>query len=393
MPPAPGIVTSGTGPPNAVVEIQPGMNVQPVVLVDQNGQYVTTSGSTATAGYLADLTGSVAVFAAPAPTAGQVLTATSGSTATWQSGSTETAGYLATTGASVYVAGGSAPSTGQELIATSGTTATWQFGASGVLTTLGDMLFENSTPALARLAGNTSATKMFLTQTGNGTVSAAPAWGTVTSSDLPTAGTAAQGAVLLPIAATSLLVGEEPGDRGLIAWTFPPWDITTESACTGELPSGDVGLTKVYVRQAQTITNIVLAIGNQIGGSLTTGQNYVGLYNSSGGSVAASADQSTAWANTGNKNTSLVIPLNTPYAAAAGWYWIAYLCNESGGTGPTFCYAIGSNSSQVNFALGTANAYSGYLAGPNSVLPASFTPSSAIHVGHSACFPFLAGLS
>jgi hypothetical protein len=140
---APGIVTSGVGPPNAAVTIQPGMVAQPVVLVDQNGNFVTSSGSLATAGYLATQT------------------------------------------TSVYVAGGSAPTTGQELIATSGTTATWQFGASGVLTTLGDMLFENSTPALARLAGNTSTTKMFLTQTGNGTVSANPAWGTIASTDLP----------------------------------------------------------------------------------------------------------------------------------------------------------------------------------------------------------------
>ena len=42
---APGIVTSGTGPPNATVVVQPGMNVQPVVLVDQNGQLRTTSGA------------------------------------------------------------------------------------------------------------------------------------------------------------------------------------------------------------------------------------------------------------------------------------------------------------------------------------------------------------
>ena len=64
---ASGIVTSGTGPPNAVVQVQPGMQVQPVVLVDANGQYVTTSGATATAGYLADLTGSVNVSQAAAP--------------------------------------------------------------------------------------------------------------------------------------------------------------------------------------------------------------------------------------------------------------------------------------------------------------------------------------
>jgi len=56
-----------------------------------------------------------------------------------------------------------------------------------VLTTLGDLLYENATPANTRLAGNTSATKNFLTQTGNGTISASPAWGTIAAGDLPTA--------------------------------------------------------------------------------------------------------------------------------------------------------------------------------------------------------------
>lgn len=57
---------------------------------------------------------------------------------------------------------------------------------SGIMTTLGDMIYENATPAPARLAGNTTATKNFLTQTGNGTISAAPAWGTIAAGDVPT---------------------------------------------------------------------------------------------------------------------------------------------------------------------------------------------------------------
>ena len=47
---------------------------------------------------------------------------------------------------------------------------------SAILTTSGDILYENATPAPARLAGNTSATIGFLTQTGTGSASAAPAW-------------------------------------------------------------------------------------------------------------------------------------------------------------------------------------------------------------------------
>lgn len=50
---------------------------------------------------------------------------------------------------------------------------------------LGDLVYGNSTPKWAKLAGNTTATNKFLTQTGNGSVSAAPAWNTIASSDLP----------------------------------------------------------------------------------------------------------------------------------------------------------------------------------------------------------------
>jgi len=53
------------------------------------------------------------------------------------------------------------------------------------MTTLGDIIYGGSSPAGqgTRLAGSTSATKNFLTQTGNGTVSAAPAWGTIALGD------------------------------------------------------------------------------------------------------------------------------------------------------------------------------------------------------------------
>jgi hypothetical protein len=50
---------------------------------------------------------------------------------------------------------------------------------------LGDLLYGDATPNWNRLAGNTSTTKQFLTQTGNGSVSAAPAWSTIAAGDLP----------------------------------------------------------------------------------------------------------------------------------------------------------------------------------------------------------------
>lgn len=70
-------------------------------------------------------------------------------------------------------------------------------GNGAPMTTLGDLLYENATPAPARLAGNTTGTKNFLAQTGTGSVSAAPAWGTIAAGDLPTGTTSAQGALQL----------------------------------------------------------------------------------------------------------------------------------------------------------------------------------------------------
>jgi hypothetical protein len=59
-------------------------------------------------------------------------------------------------------------------------------GFSNPMTTLGDLLFEDATPAAARLAGNATATKKFLVQTGTGSASAAPSWGAIASGDVPT---------------------------------------------------------------------------------------------------------------------------------------------------------------------------------------------------------------
>lgn len=63
----------------------------------------------------------------------------------------------------------------------------WATPASGFanpMTTLGDLMFEDATPTAARLAGNTSATKKYLSQTGTGAVSAAPTWSQPTFSEL-----------------------------------------------------------------------------------------------------------------------------------------------------------------------------------------------------------------
>lgn len=95
---------------------------------------------------------------------------------------------VASVGGSTAANIGDVVGTGVVDIANGGTgqvTANAGFAALSPMTTLGDMIFENATPVPARLAGSISATKMFLTQTGNGAISAAPAWGPIVAADVP----------------------------------------------------------------------------------------------------------------------------------------------------------------------------------------------------------------
>lgn len=62
-------------------------------------------------------------------------------------------------------------------------TATEAFDALAPTTTLGDVIYHNGTDNV-RLAGNTTTTKKFLRQTGDGVASAAPAWDTVLATDI-----------------------------------------------------------------------------------------------------------------------------------------------------------------------------------------------------------------
>lgn len=68
---------------------------------------------------------------------------------------------------------------------------------------LGDLLYASGVTALSRLAGQTTTTRKFLRQTGDGTLSAAPSWDTVSAADLADFVESAQDAVGLALTDTS----------------------------------------------------------------------------------------------------------------------------------------------------------------------------------------------
>jgi hypothetical protein len=56
-------------------------------------------------------------------------------------------------------------------------------GMANVFSSLGDLVYGNAAGLPVRRSPNITTTKMFLSQTGNGTTSAAPQWSTITSAD------------------------------------------------------------------------------------------------------------------------------------------------------------------------------------------------------------------
>lgn len=85
------------------------------------------------------------------------------------------------------------------------------------MTMLGDIIYGADDGVITRLAGNIIATKKFLTQTGTGSVSAAPAWNVISASDLP----------VLPLSIGGLgAVLSDPNANKLLGW-----DDTDNASC------------------------------------------------------------------------------------------------------------------------------------------------------------------
>jgi hypothetical protein len=261
-------------------------------------------------------------------------------------------------------------------------------GFTNPMTTLGDLIYENVTPAAARLAGSTSTTKQFLTQTGTGAVSAAPAWAGVLAADLPAATTSAQGAVILDGTATDILAAGNqaagakgqaadarhvhaenspwiPADNNLLAAT----DSLAAVDATVQPAAGTLYLVKVPVRAPATFSNIWTVIGTA-GVGTSTG-SFIGLYSSAGTLLTGSADIGTLL-TTGFVSREL--PVTTPQAVTAGTFvWVGFVINM-----PTMPFLRQLNNGTVVANVGlTAASYRFCTAGTGlTALPGSITPAS-----------------
>jgi hypothetical protein len=179
-----------------------------------------------------------------------------------------------------------------------------------------------------------------------------------------------------------------PEDYGLIGWTHDP------AEAVGSTNTLAAGQPTFYLLRAavdgyvdSVFMNCTLA-----GATLTSGQNFLGLYDMSGNQLAVSADLSTTWTSTGNRQYAFTAPTRLITAGER----LALVVLANGTTLPKFAGLANPQAININRAAtpssagATTSPYrSGTLGSALTALPATVTFSSA---GQANWCPFV-GLS
>ena len=205
------------------------------------------------------------------------------------------------------------------------TSAAAAFNALSPITTLGDIIYGSGTNAATRLAGNTTATKQFLSQTGNGTVSAAPSWSTVSKSDVGLANVE---------------------NTALSTWAGSA-NITT----LGTVATGTWNATAIGVAKGGTNLTTYTA-GDLVYASATTTLSKLAIGTS--GQVLTSNGTAPYWA-TAAAGASVSISDSAPGSPSAGNLW------WESSTGTLKIYYNDGNTSQWVDALPAASSIGGVL--------------------------------
>lgn len=185
------------------------------------------------------------------------------------------------------------------------------------------------------------------------------------------------GPAAAPVAPTAMF----PADQNLLAWSFDP---ALAVSSTGPV-SGVLALTRVVLREAVTVTNVLVGVATA-GVGLTAAQNVLGLYTAAGVLVGQTADQTTAWGTTGVKTAAVT----APYAAAPGVYWVGILSVATTST-PAFARAGAGAVTGISSAglAATASRFASY----GTTLTALPTPLTLGSIATATNGTFWAALS
>lgn len=159
-------------------------------------------------------------------------------------------------------------------------------------------------------------------------------------------------------------------DSGYKSWAYDPALATNATAPT----SGTLYLTRLQFRVDEALTKIIYGCVSIAGISLTSGQCFAGLYDSTGQRVGTTADLSGGFSASGELAFSLTGTVNvTP-----GFYWAALLL--VGSTIPTMARSQGQVSNLGSGQLAASTRRFGTAGTSLTALPGSFTPSTTAAV-------------
>ena len=171
-----------------------------------------------------------------------------------------------------------------------------------------------------------------------------------------------------------------PLDNGLLGWTGEP-RLAIQAGTI--MPTAGL-LTLIRIRVFGTlVTNIHMHCTTTATG-LTTGQCFAALFNNAGTLLAATADQSVAWASGGAKLMALTSAQATTFGA---FHYVGFFAN-TGTSLPTFSRCLNSSGaindigqSAPDFSVSTAD--SGLTTAMPSTLGAKTSSATAYWVGVS----------
>lgn len=249
-------------------------------------------------------------------------------------------GFFSVTGPATSLKTFTFPNASATVLTTNAAVTPTQGGTGLTSYNLGDTLYASASNTLAALAGNTTSTKKFLTQTGTGSVSAAPGWNTIASADVPAPGSTTQiiynnagalagssnftytpstgdVAITAPTSGTALTVAAASGAVALQAQgagTALSGLFNGGGTVTGNLQSSDTGQSNKYTfgRDNVSTGNWVLAFnGTELSHTTSTGN-----------AVIDAPSSGTALAVTGlSGSPTITAGASSGAAAVSGWGW------------------------------------------------------------------------
>lgn len=189
------------------------------------------------------------------------------------------------------------------------TSGTWNasrvgptYGGTGINSyTLGDLLYADGTDNLAKLGGNTTTSRQFLAQTGNGSVSAAPEWRQINTSDVSGLGTLATQNGTFSGTHSGTSSGTNTGDQTSVSGNAgTATALQTARTINGTSFDGTANIT--VTAAAGTLTGSTLASGVTASSLTSVGTITTGVWN---GTDVAVADGGTGSSTASGARTNL----------------------------------------------------------------------------------------